>query len=70
MADLKLAKLPDRTPAKITIAVSAELNPALRQYADYPNGRHVSPSWKPARQLDSPHLAVGETRCPALGGWK
>jgi hypothetical protein len=34
MPELKLAKLPDRTPAKITISVSAELNQALRQYAD------------------------------------
>lgn len=30
---LKLAKLPDRTPAKITITVSAELNQALHAYA-------------------------------------
>ena len=30
---LKLAKLPDRTPAKITIAVSADLNQALQDYA-------------------------------------
>ncbi|OIR00486.1 hypothetical protein GALL_173590 [mine drainage metagenome] len=30
---LKLAKLPDRTPAKITITVSAELNQALHRYA-------------------------------------
>lgn len=33
MADLKLGKLPDRTPAKITITVGAELNQALRDYA-------------------------------------
>jgi hypothetical protein len=32
--DLKLGKLPDRTPAKITITVSAELHQALRQYAE------------------------------------
>lgn len=30
---LKLAKLPDRTPAKITITVNADLNQALRDYA-------------------------------------
>lgn len=30
---LKLAKLPDRTPAKITITVSAELNQVLHRYA-------------------------------------
>jgi hypothetical protein len=34
MSELKLAKLPDRTPAKITISVSADLNQALRHYAD------------------------------------
>jgi len=34
MPELKLAKLPDRTPSKITITVSSDLNAALRQYAD------------------------------------
>jgi hypothetical protein len=34
MPKLKLAKLPDRTPAKITITVSAELSTALSLYAD------------------------------------
>ena len=34
MTNLKLAKLPDRTAAKITITVSAELNQALRDYAE------------------------------------
>jgi hypothetical protein len=33
MPELKLAKLPDRTPVKLTITVSPELNQALRQYA-------------------------------------
>lgn len=33
MADLKLAKLPDRTPIKLTIIVLPELNDALRDYA-------------------------------------
>lgn len=33
MAKLKLGKLPDRTPTKITITVSAELNQALRDYS-------------------------------------
>jgi hypothetical protein len=32
--DLKLGKLPDRTPAKITITVTSDLNRALLQYAD------------------------------------
>jgi len=34
MSELKLAKLPDRTPTKITITVTAELNQALRDYAE------------------------------------
>ncbi|CDX12203.1 conserved hypothetical protein [Mesorhizobium plurifarium] len=33
MASLKLGKLPDRTPAKITITVSAALSQALNDYA-------------------------------------
>lgn len=33
MPDLKLAKLPNRTPVKITVTVSPELHRALRQYA-------------------------------------
>ncbi|RWH73416.1 DUF2274 domain-containing protein [Mesorhizobium sp.] len=33
MAKLKLGKLPDRTPSKITITVSADLNQALSDYA-------------------------------------
>ena len=34
MPNLKLAKLPDRTPVKITIAVSPELNKSLGAYAN------------------------------------
>lgn len=34
MAELKLAKLPDRTPIKLTITVGAELHQALKDYAD------------------------------------
>ncbi len=33
MATLKLARLPDRKPVKITITVSAELNASLQAYA-------------------------------------
>ena len=33
MPDLKLAKLPDRTPVKIAIVVSPELNRDLQAYA-------------------------------------
>lgn len=34
MAELKLAKLPDRTPVKLTITVGSELQQALKDYAD------------------------------------
>ena len=33
-AQLKLAKLPDRTPVKVTISISPELRQALGAYAD------------------------------------
>lgn len=33
MPELKLAKLPDRTPVKLTISVLPELNQALSDYA-------------------------------------
>lgn len=33
MADLKLARLPDRTPVKLTISISPELHAALTAYA-------------------------------------
>ena len=33
MAEIKLAKLPDRMPVKLTIAVSPELHCALKDYA-------------------------------------
>ena len=34
MPDLKLTKLPDRTPVKINVVVSPELNANLHDYAD------------------------------------
>lgn len=34
MPDLKLAKLPDRTPVRITVTVTPELNAALRDYVE------------------------------------
>ena len=33
MPDLKLAKLPDRTPVKLTISITPELHRALDDYA-------------------------------------
>lgn len=35
MVDLKLAKLPERTPVKITLTVSPDLNSLLTRYATY-----------------------------------
>lgn len=34
MTELKLARLPDRTPVKITVTLPPDLNLALRQYAE------------------------------------
>ncbi len=34
MPDLKLAKLPDRTPVKITVTVGPDLNRSLHAYAE------------------------------------
>jgi hypothetical protein len=33
MAELRIAKLPDRNPVKLNIAVMPELNDALQEYA-------------------------------------
>ena len=35
MADIKLAKLPDRTPVKLALSVSPELHRTLTDYADF-----------------------------------
>lgn len=34
MAELKLAKLPDRTPVKLTITLGAEVHQMLKDYAE------------------------------------
>ena len=34
MTDLKLAKIPDRTPVKLTIALTPDLNQALADYTE------------------------------------
>ena len=34
MTDIRLPKLPDRTPIKLTITVGADLGQALKEYAD------------------------------------
>jgi hypothetical protein len=33
VTDLKLPKLPDRTPVKLTLTIGADLNQALKEYA-------------------------------------
>ena len=35
MPDIKLAKLPDRTPVRLALSVSPELHRALSDYADF-----------------------------------
>jgi len=39
---LKLPRLPDRTPVRLTVTLDAPLNAALKEYATYLNGQHVS----------------------------
>ena len=34
VAEIKLPRLPDRTPVKLTITLGADLNQALKDYAD------------------------------------
>ena len=38
MADLRLARLPDRTPVKITIGIPPALNQSLADYAAFSQG--------------------------------
>ena len=47
MADIKLGRLPDRTPVKITILVSPELNRALGEYADFYRESYGEPAPPP-----------------------
>lgn len=35
MADIRLGKLPDRTPVKLVLSVSPELHRSLSDYADF-----------------------------------
>ena len=51
MPDLKLAKLPDRTPVKLTIVVSPELNKALLAYADAYNQAYETSEPEPVSEL-------------------
>ena len=51
MADLKLAKLPDRTPVKMTITLSPHLNRVLAQYADDYNRAYGNTDPEPVSEL-------------------
>ena len=70
MADLKLCRLPDRVPVKLTVMVEPDLHKALLAYADYPNRRHVSQRWKPAWLRNYCRIGAGETLRSGLGGLK
>ena len=59
MSELKLGKLPDRTPVKITITVSPNLSQALRDYAaiyrtTYGEAESVADEGQP-RRARAPH---------------
>lgn len=55
MAALRLQKLPDRTPVKMTIAVPPELNQALTEYAEL--YREVYGEAEPVQELIPAMLA-------------
>mgnify|MGYP002781102780 CR=1 FL=1 len=55
MAALRLQRLPDRTPVKLTIAVAPELNQALSDYADL--YREVYGETEPVQELIPAMLA-------------
>ena len=61
MTNLKLAKLPDRTPTRITITVSADLNQALCDYQIWSVGKSLRPDPFHARSLPQqrPRLRQG-----------
>ncbi len=51
MSALKLSKLPDRTPVKITITVNPDLNKALAQYAEDYNHAYGNAKPEPLTEL-------------------
>lgn len=55
MAALRLQRLPDRTPVKMTIALAPELNQALAQYAEL--YREVYGEAEPVQELIPAMLA-------------
>ena len=56
MAGLRLAKIPDRTPVKLTISVSPDLNQALVDYAEL--YRETYGQAEPAQELIPAMLAA------------
>lgn len=55
MGDIKLAKLPDRVPVKITISVAPDLNQALGAYAEMYRDTYGEP--EPIQELIPAMLA-------------
>ena len=55
MVELRLAKLPDRTPVKLTISVSPDLHRALSDYAEAYHQAYGDP--KPVSELIPAMLA-------------
>ena len=54
--NVKLDRLPDRTPVKLNVTVSPELHRDLQDYADYLNGQHVSSTGIRRKALSSLYL--------------
>ena len=51
MTKLKLAKLPDRTPVKLTVTISPELNRKLARYAEMYNQAYGNSEPEPVAEL-------------------
>lgn len=51
MSTIKLAKLPDRTPVKLTLTISPDLNRKLGRYADMYNEAYGNAEPEPVTEL-------------------
>ncbi len=58
MTNLKLPKLPDRTPVKLTVTISPELNRKLARYADVYNETYGNTDPEPVSEL-VPYMLEG-----------
>lgn len=65
MSGLKLGRLPDRTPVRISFHASPDLARSLQAYADYLNGQHVSGTGNDAERRRLPGLRLSRTAAPA-----